>query len=264
MTAEEILQWAGNARRGNREYFSNAFYTVTQLKEFLETKDVQVIADEDVILLLEKETELYRLQFFARQAAALEKLPQLLPELNSPLVADLVGREPAAGNQAKVLEAYGFAPYSVFVRMNCKERLAPRADGIERVEPAKLADAPVLHRMISAEFDPLFAHIPAEEEICRAVEKGEITVIRNGEEIAGMAWFEKMNDKYYVLRYFIVRQEFRGRNIAGALMRRHFDATPEDAVYMLWVGTYNKAQYLYQKFGFTYDGLVDHILKYTR
>lgn len=260
MTAEEIFRWAGEARRGNRAYVSNAYYTVGQLKTFMEEKDVRVIADEDVILLLERDDGLYRLQFFARSLEALKTLPQLLPPLDQPLVTDFVGREPAVGSQAEQLCTMGFAPCSVFVRMVCKQHQMPRSDGTERVETACSEDAEAVHEMIAAAFDPLFAHIPSVEDLAQAIEKGEIRVIRAEGKLAAMAYFEKESEKYYVLRYFIVDPGFRGQNLAGALMYDRFSSAPEDTVYMLWVGTYNNAQSLYLKFGFQYDGLTDHIL----
>ena len=262
MTAEEIFRWIGEARRGNRAYFSNAFYTVSQLQEFLAEKDVRVIASEDLILLLQEDFGLYRVQFFARSPEALSSLPALLPELDGPIVVDLVGKEPAVGQQAELVARYGFAPYSVFVRMICRDRILPGAKGIDRVELARESDAETILAMIERTFDPLFAHFPTIEEICEAICREEISVIRDGDNIAGLAFFEKKSETYYILRYFIVDAGYRGQNIGGALLHSKFISAPENAVYMLWVGTYNSAQSLYKKFGFVYDGLTDYILKY--
>lgn len=262
MTAAALMAKAGAMHRESRAYCSNAYYTVPQLDAFLAEKDVQVLEGEDAIFLLEKDRGLYRLQFYARSPEALAQLPSLLPPLDGPLVTDLVGREPGVGVQAQQVARFGFAPYSVFKRMVCRKYLLPHADGMDRVEFAAASDAEAVLSMIAGTFDPLFAHLPTLEEIGAAIERREITVIRQDSTLAGLAFFEKESDTYYVLRYFVVDPAFRGQNIGGALMRCKFTNAPENSVYMLWVGTYNSAQELYLKFGFQYDGLTDHILKY--
>lgn len=262
MTAAEILKKANEMRRGNRAYTSNAFYTISQLEEFIKNKQVSVLEQEDLILLLERDGELYRVQYFARNAQALAAIPALLPQTEDPVMADVVGRGEAASHQAQQLSITGFAPYKTFVRMVCTKPVLPRPDGAERVELAQPQDVDEIYGALYTEFDPMFAHIPEKDELLTAVDKGEISVIRGEGDLAGFAYFEHISEKYAVLRYFIVNPNYRGQNVAGALLYSEFIHDKPGTVYMLWVGTYNKAQGLYQKYNFQYDGLTDYILKF--
>lgn len=261
MNAGELLRFATELRRGNKAYVSNAFFTLPQLEELLSKPGVTVRQTDDLAVICEEDTDLLRVYLYARSGEALRDLRKLLPETEKPVITDVVGREPAVGRIAEQLIPAGFEPYSTFVRMVCTAPVLPRADGEERVEPATAGDAAEIDRMLRAEFDPLFSHFPSEQELAQAAEKGEITVIRADGTLAGVAFFEKVSAAYCVLRYFMVKKQYRGRNIGGALLYHTMAHGENGTVYMLWIGTYNKTQELYKRTGFTYDGLCDRILK---
>ena len=262
MDAAEIMRCSGEMRRGNREYLSNAFFALPQLEEYLKTGRVTVCQAEGLIVLLEEKPALYHVQYFARNAAALSFLPDLLPTTEKPIVADVVGRKEAAEAAAEQLKPLGFVPYSTFARMICKEPVLPRADGEERVELATEQDVPAIEAALRDQFDPLSEHLPEQAEILAAVHRQEITVIREKEGLLGITWFERVSEKYVNLRYVVVNANHRGENIGGALLHHEFTHAKPGTVYMLWVCTCNNACTFHQKFNFRYDGLTDCILKF--
>lgn len=262
MNAREIIQHAGDMRRASREYCSNAYFTVPQLEQLLLEKTVTVFAEKDLILLIEDEQELHRIYFFAENAVSIAKIPFLLPDLEKPVIADIVGREQQVQPTVEQLTNLGFAPYSKFVRMICRNPILPSDKNAERVELAANTDIPAIERLLKKTFDPLFAHLPTYSELEAAVGKQEITVIRDMAELIGFAFFEKSGLKQKVLRFFVVDSRYHGQNIGGALLYHQFRNSLPETSYLLWVGTYNNAQSLYLKYNFQYDGLTDYILKY--
>lgn len=262
MNAREIIQRAGDMRRASREYCSNAYFTVPQLEQLLLEKTVSVFAQEGLILLIEDEQELHRIYFFAENAASVAKIPALFPDSEKPVIADIVGREQQVRPTVEQLTNLGFAPYSKFVRMICREPILPSDKNAERVELAECTDIPAIECLLRETFDPLFAHLPACTELEAAVSRQEITVIREQAELAGFAFFEKSGLRQKVLRFFVVNPRYQGQNIGGALLYHQFRNSLPGTSYLLWVGTYNDAQSLYLKHNFQYDGLTDYILKY--
>ncbi len=263
MTASELLAFVGELRHGNKAYLSNAFFTLPQLEEMLSKPGVSLIACTDIALLLEDCPDMLRVYFYARDPEALKRIGKLLPRTGKPVIADVVGKEPAAGRTAEQLCSICFRPYSVFVRMVCSSPSELRSDGVENITLARPGEACEILPMLRDEFDPLFSHIPDVSELEDAIARGEITVYRIDGNIAGLAYFERVSGKYCVLRYFMVEKEYRGRNVGGALLHYTFSRGSADTVYMLWIGTYNKTRELYRRIGFTYDGLTDHILEFT-
>ncbi len=262
MTAKEIMQKAGVMRRRSREYCSNAYFPIPQLEEFLQKETVQIIATEDLILLIEDASDLYRLYFFAEQYLSLMKIQQFLPRTSKPVILDIVGKDLRTQDLANEIKKAGFTQYSEFVRMICTEPTLPSEKNTERVEFANISDVLNINKLLRKTFDPLFSHLPDIAELETAINNKEITLIREGSKLAGFAFFEKISAKQKILRFFAVEEKFKGQNIGGALLRHQFCSSFPGTVYILWVGTYNNAQFLYKKFNFHYDGLKDYILKY--
>lgn len=262
MTAKEIIQKAGIMRRKSREYCSNSYFSIPHLEKFLKKESVQVIEKEDLILLIEEDFDLYRLYFFAECYLSLLKIRQIIPQTSKPVILDIVGRDSHTLELVNQTKRAGFTQYSEFVRMICTDPILPSEKNADRVELANISDVPYISKLLYKTFDPLFSHLPTMDELEAAVNNEEITLIREKNELAGFAFFEKVSVKQEILRFFVVEEEFKGQNIGGALLYHQFCNRFPDTVYILWVGTYNSAQFLYEKFNFHYDGLKDYILKY--
>lgn len=260
MTGREIIQQAGLMRRKSREYYSNAFFSATQIDDLLCSEKVSFTCEDDLILIFEEDRNLLRVFFYAENDESIKKIKSNIPAGTKTVVIDIVGRDKEIENKANKLSDAGFCVYSKFLRMVCKQPIMPKSFGVERIDLATQEDVAIINDLLWQEFDPIFAHLPTIAELQKAVEKKQITLIREQKDIAGFAFFEDLSPKSSVLRYFVVNSKYRGQNIGGALLYDKFSKSQSDTVFTLWVGSYNKTQFLYQKFNFRYDGLVDYIL----
>ena len=203
MLDEDLFQMINEFRK-TKLFLSNAFFTKTNLDKLLANENTQCFATSDLILLLEEEKDLFRVYFFAKNILALERISNLMPKLNKPIVADIVGRQPDVETLAKSLNNNGFEQYSIFVRMTCDN--PGKLDNIDfsNVEYAKEDDVNAIIELLYSEFDPLFSHIPPLVDILTAISKKEITIIRVQQQLAGFAFFEEISFKSFCLRCNII------------------------------------------------------------
>lgn len=261
----EVNQFLGNVnelRRGNVEYITNSFFTHPQLDEIFHNDDAKIYCGKDLQAIFIDEADVVRTYLYARNIQSLSDLPGIVPDVGKPVMIDVVGKEAAAYPFACALFKQGFMNYSKFIRMICRQPTIRRYSETEKADCARLHEAEQIQGLLRAEFDPLFAHIPTIGELERAIAKKEISVIRSGGRIAGLAYFERISAVYVVLRFFLVLNNFRGCNIGGALLDKEFRHASEKTSYMLWIGDDNPVKSLYQNLGFAVDGMVDYILKY--
>lgn len=261
MHYEELIQKI-NAIRKNRSYLSNAFFTKPQLDILLAKAGTQTFESEGLILLTEEKNDLVRIYFYAANNVVLRKMKNLIHGFDKPVIADIVGKNPQTEVLAQLLTDNGFEQYSVFVRLTCSDPKKLEEVDTSTVEFAKADDINAIFGLLYSEFDPLFSHIPPEEDIVAAISKKEIMVVRKQQQLAGFAFFEVTSPKNICLRYFIVNENYRRQGIGNALLARAFEHHGEDVKYMLWVGTYNSAIKKYERLNFKQDGMIDYILKF--
>ena len=261
MDSVEFLQ-AVNILRKNKTFLSNAILTRPQLDIFLSEKNTKVVTDEELLILLTNHKDYYRLYFYALDEKALKRIKEVIPKLDKPIVIDVVGKLAQVESLSQKLNDCGFTNYSTFIRMTCNS--VPNMDNVDCSEVcrAKKEDIGSILELLNSEFDPLFAHFPEQQALSDAIVKGEITVVRKQEKLAGLAYFEKTSATSRCLRYFVVNNDFRGQGIGNVLLANTFAYNPEITKYMLWVRTYNSAVNLYKKLNFVQDSILDYILVY--
>lgn len=259
MKIDEIIQYINGIRK-IRTYFSNVFFTKTQLEAMMARGNLQLFRDEGLLLLLEEDADLIRVYFYVQDDTSLEKIKKHIPKYDKPIITDVVGKNPQAETFAKILTCNGFEQYSVFIRMSCSvPQLPPNAD-VSRVKYATSHDIDSIHELLYSEFDPLFSHIPGRDAIAIAIRKKEITVVRNAQKIAGLAYFEVVSSKKICLRYFVVDRKYRGQGIGKSLLVNTFNYHTNGTIYHLWIGTYNSTIELYRQLNFKQDAMIDYIL----
>ncbi len=249
-----------NTIRKQKGHLSNAFFAGSFLADSLNNGTLKGIDSEDLVLLIDEKPDLVRVYFYALERNSLQKVRLLLSNYNKPIIIDVVGKDPQARDLANILINCGFEEYSKFVRMVNDKPNMPKYLSNSKVEYANKYDKESIMALLYSEFDPLFAHIPSQSEIEQAINKNEITVVRDDKKIIGLTFFEMISSTNIMFRYFIVDEEFRKKGIGGDLLFYTFNSYPE-AKYTLWVGTYNKAMQKYERLNFKHDGLVDYILK---
>ena len=177
MNCEELIQKI-NVIRKSKSCLSNAFFTKPQMDTLLAETGTQILESEGLLLIIEEETDLFRVYFYSIDNVALGRIKDLMPDFNKPVIADIVGKNPKAKALAQVLMDKGFEEYCVFVRMICDDTKQLNDVDTSFVEYAKVDDAGTIFSMLYSEFDPLYSHMPKLEEITAAIEKKEIIVVR--------------------------------------------------------------------------------------
>lgn len=263
MTSEAFFENL-NAIRAGRKVLSNAYLSRNDIERALTDPNTRVLSDNGLLALVTREHILVRLVYYADGPEPLGKLPLLLQDEEKSVVADVVGRRETTDKQTLPMLSAGFHKYSTFIRMSAKTITPLPYDKSVCILPAKADDAQEIVHMLEDEFDPLFAHIPSENEIRSALKKGEISAVYDSAKIVGFTYFEVISNRNKCLRYFIVRKTYRGLGIGGALLMNEFVRANGTQSYYLWIGSYNNTFSLYKRMGFVEDGLVDHIMTYHK
>lgn len=261
MDIKEIFKTINSFRRSSREYISNVFLTPIQLEELLSNPNVEMIMSEDALLILVSKSKYVQCYFFSKNDIALIKLINDLNMKQYPLVIDLIGKEKDLN---KIVERFcenNLRLYSTYFRMACTN--IKKFDGIyNEVELAKVTDRLEIYHLLYNEFDKIDAHLPELHEIESALLNEEITVIKEKNNIIGLAYFEKLGAKALYLREFLVTKEFRGKGLADKLLLNTINHSSAEKI-LLWVKSDNIAAIKkYEKYGFEADGLINHIMIY--
>lgn len=260
MDYDGLIEKINNIRK-NKTYLTNAFFTMTQLNQLLEKDGTLIFESKELIVITEEQKDLIRTYFYAGNNVAIENIQYLVSNFKKPVIVDIIGKDPKAKNLAQILINNGFKEYSVFVRMISDNPKIPKLSGNSVIEYATKGDVDDIIKLLYSEFDPLFSHIPPLQDIICAIEKAEINIVRNRDEIAGLAFFEVISPHNVCLRYFIVDKKFRNQGIGNDLLAHAFNYHGDRVKYMLWVGTYNSAMKKYEHLNFRQDGVIDYILK---
>lgn len=263
MNVEEFFSKYNELRRSG-PLLTNSTLTRQTLELLLQNDRNERISGSGFLALLAPEEDLSRLYFFVRDGETLNSIRSFLDRRNETVVADVVGRGESTARLLEMMKRSGFRFGDRFVRMMCTEPISPACVNEISVTYPDVSEAGVLRAMLKKEFDPLFAHLPPEEELCAALRKKEITVIRSDGQIAAWTFFETVAARQKCLRYFLTDEAFRGRGYAAALLSHEFGGYSPGMRYSLWLSVRNRTIDLYRKIGFALDGLTDDIMIYRK
>ncbi|GHV55843.1 hypothetical protein FACS1894216_19020 [Synergistales bacterium] len=254
-----------NEMRRSGSYVSNSFMSRAQIEELIfgepADKSSQILRKDGLLVFLIDDPDCVRLNFYARDLDCLKHIPDIMPRLSKPLVADVVGKAGDIEGSARALEAVSFEEYGKFIRMSRSPLPEIRPDRNLLVESAREEDADDIVQALRCEFDPLLSRIPTRDQMTQAIGNGDVTLIRANGSIAGFAHFDRPSKMALLLRFFVVKKSYRGQRFGLALLANTFAEYPPSAACTLWIGTYNSSVGFYEKLGFKRDGMVDYIMK---
>ncbi|MHC1773548.1 MAG: GNAT family N-acetyltransferase [Flexilinea sp.] len=212
------------------------------------------------VFLVEEES-LFRVYFAAKGFDSIKCIGKYFPQTEKSIVVDIIGKGEQVVRFKDFMCSVGFEESYCFIRMAAKkdELHIISENGVQF---AIVEEADQIIGIMKNTFDSVYSHFPPKEEIVNAIEREEITVIREDGKIAAFSFFEKVNKKTLCLRYFITKGDFRGKGYGNRLLHDGFLHIPDDGSVYLWIGTYNPTVQKYKKVGLTEDGLKDYILIY--
>ena len=177
------------------------------------------------------------------------------------MVVDVVGREGSLDGLIGAVETAGFKRYSQLVRLaRPAAAVSEAAPSTHEVTWAGKADAPAIMSLLEGSFDRYADQLPAPYELEAAIEAKQILVIRVEQALAALLFFETQGATSTV-RYWAVDERHRANRFGAALIRHYFNTQPAVRRFVLWVTADNKnAVEKYRHYGYTTDGLIDHVL----
>ncbi len=262
----DIVDKIGELRCGNRDFRTNAFFSTKQLISLIESSFVVInTSNQNCVVLLSEEEHLTRLYFYVKNTKSLKHLDSMLHDYKKkPIIADIIGKEVSIEELSIELERSGFYRHNKLMRMSRKPQEFfghPELNVIfaEKENAGEIID------FLYSQFDIFTSQLPSIEKVLEAIDKREITVVKQNNIVVGLAYFEPIGERMKYLYQIAVKENFRGKGIADNLLRYHFKHFAKDMSFQLWVETKNvPATKLYQKYGFIADGLMDNIMVYKR
>jgi len=178
------------------------------------------------------------------------------------VVTDVVGSETALGELLSCLETAGFRRYSHLQRMaRTSQPGLASASGADA--PAVFAEAPdkqAILELLDNSFNHYADQLPAAYEIEAAIAAKQILAIKCDGELAAILFFETQGLTSTV-RYWVVAERFQSKRLGASLIRHYFAAQNAVKRFILWVvATNDNAVKKYQHYGYSADGLIDHVL----
>jgi ribosomal protein S18 acetylase RimI-like enzyme len=114
--------------------------------------------------------------------------------------------------------------------------------------------------LLESAFDRYADQLPRAYEIEGAIAARQIMAIKCDGVLAALLYFETQGFTSTV-RYWVVAEGFRSKRFGAALMRHYFASQAAVRRFILWVTADNEnAVQKYRHYGYSPDGLVDHVL----
>ena len=125
------------------------------------------------------------------------------------------------------------------------------------IEVARAEDAEEIHAALLANFDVYIDQVQPLEETREAAALGTILLVRDGERIAALLYYDRagLSTRF---RYWFVLPEYRTEGYGDRLIRRYFHDCAECRRFILWVHESNsRAIPIYRWYGYKADSIVD-------
>ena len=197
--------------------------------------------------------------YIATNYAAVATMLQAV-QIEDDLVVDVVLR----GDDCSAIGAFegmGFELYRSLYRMSHVGQMVQH-DWVKAlcVVQGTKADAALVHHVLITDFDPLAEQIPSLKEIEDFSERGELSVIKDGDSLCGFLIAEITGASWY-LRYWYTSPNYRNLGIGAKLLRASLIDGINTKRQMFWVISDNKnAIKRYEHYGFTRENMNDYVM----
>jgi ribosomal protein S18 acetylase RimI-like enzyme len=263
LSVNQALDAIQRAKAGATGFCTNFFPTPAKLQAWVGHGELfgEIIGRSS--FLFRKDRDFHRFYFSAPSGHNLREDLSEVPELKSErLVADLVGNEASVSELLSLLQSAGFRPYRRLSRLirSAQPGAAPDQSAGSQVAWAEPADRDAILRLLNSSFNHYADQIPMPYEIDTAITAHQILTIKADGALGAILFFETQGFTSTV-RYWVVSDKFQSRGFGSALMRHYFTIHSAVRRFILWVTIDNEnALQKYRHYGYTPDGLLDHVL----
>jgi ribosomal protein S18 acetylase RimI-like enzyme len=263
LSVNQALDAIQQAKAGATAYCTNFFPTPAKLQAWVDHRELFGEIKGKSSFLFRKDRDFYRFHFSAPSGQNLRDDLSAVPELKTErLVADLVGNEASVSELLALLQSAGFRPYRRLNRLirSAQPGAAAAPNGSSQIVCAELNDRDAILKLLNSSFNHYADQIPTDYEIEAAISARQILAIKCDGALAAMLFFETQGFTSTV-RYWVVSDKFQSRGFGSALMRHYFTLQSAVRRFILWVTIDNEnALQKYRHYGYSPDGLVDHVL----
>jgi ribosomal protein S18 acetylase RimI-like enzyme len=259
----EVVEVVNRVKAGATAFTSNLYPSPARYQAWIDHQELLVDDQEKAALFFRKDRHFLHFFFCAADqqslAAALSALPQ---EEFGLLTTDVVGTMQTAELELQALLSRGFLFRTALLRL-CR----PAAEtgsldlppGLE-IGFASAEEVPAALALLEELFDPLVYQVPVLYELAAAARARQILVVRRDSRVIALLFFETQGVTS-TLRFWAVSPQARSTGLGSALLRRYLQLHPAVRRFVLWVDEANQnARDKYARFGYSPDGLMDHIL----
>lgn len=255
-----VYEQIDRARRAG-PLVTNLYPSQDKLQRWIERGELFVRTVGNVLFVLRRDRDFLHVSYVASApeevAAALEALVETIRET---MTIDVIGKPEQVDEAAKLFRSAGFRSHCAMHRMmKLGEKSLPLAPDPDVVFAGR-DDGAALAGMLEAALDRFTEQIPDVDEMTSAAADHKILIIRSGEAIAGLLFYE-VTGQSSLLRHWVVDPAHRDQRVGARLIRRYFANCPEVRRFVLWVISDNhNAIDRYRHYGYHEDGLIDQVL----
>ena len=214
---------------------------------------------DEGLLLFHQSSSFSNFFYIATDYSTIATMLQTM-HIEKDLVVDVVLR----GDDQSAIEAFkgmGFEPYRLLFRMSHVGQMAQH-DWVKdlKVKFGTKTDAALVHQVLLKDFDPLAEQIPSLKEIEDFAERGELSVIKDRENLCGFLIAEITGATWY-LRYWYTSPDYRNQGIGAKLLRTSLINGLQSKRQIFWVLSDNEnAIKRYEHYGFVRENMNDYVM----
>lgn len=253
---QKLQQQLRNVSRGAIDYSTSLYASPSQIDQWCLAGSIRTMVTDETVLVLRTERDFQRIYHVTSNVQSLTEKLRNLP--TGRYVADLVGRHSSIKVPRAAYEASGFRLHSTLCRMvRAKSHVLLPSGSADR---AHSNDVMAVELFLERLLDPLSEQLPTVEELNKAAEEGRLLIVKHDAVLAGMLMYD-LQEKLAHLRFWHVDPTAQGLGVGRDLMGSFLSECGDNRRVVLWViGDNARAIAIYDRYGFTFDGLLDHIM----
>jgi len=257
---DEVLFLLQKIKQAGGSFITNFFIDDTKLSAWIADKQFFYIEAAEGILFLRQDRNFYHIYYNTNSFDNLTALlSHHLPQKT--FVTDIIGKTGDVDNIAALFSSAGFTTQTVlarYTRINKEDSDFYKAENEVEIATAEYCDE--ITEMLQKNFDKYSEQVYSFSEVKKLVNDRKIIMIRDVSKIKGIL-IRTILPQSSVLNNFLVNPEFLGQKIGSKLLKHYIFESKFTKRMWLWVIRDNEhAINMYQKHGYTRDGLVDVIM----
>lgn len=256
---EQIQIFVNDIRSLRKGYVSNFFWDPSKHTYWIEEGSLSFLRMDSCVLMVHQQEAFCNLFYIATDMVAVSTAVASV-SFETTCVADIVCRGEGDEEKGHLITA-GFSPYKHLFRMSHAGLLADDSWEMDSdVEFGSCDDIHMLSMALKENFDPLSEQLPSVDEIRDYIQRKQVLIIKDGNNLCGFIIFEITGMTWY-LRYWYTSPSYRNQGIGAKLLKSSLFLAKETKRQILWVISGNEnAIKRYEHYGFKRELMNDYVL----